>query len=928
MKNHRLMRLISLMLCMCLVFGLFSAIAPVDAAAVDSSCNSESATISKLSDNEKNVTINMFDSYGDGWGNNAINVFENGVLIGTATIMQGKEDTWSYTMDPDKEYQFVWVKGAWSSECYFDIIIGGEKVHSATVSDCNLYANGAVIYPLCQHINYDSVVTLPTCTKDGYTTYSCTKCGESYTGDETPATGHYFGEDDFCDVCGFDINSIHAVISMNDSFGDGWNGNSILVYENGVLIDTLTLETGMRNGTWIYDMDRNKEYDFFWRLGNFPNECSFTISYDDETVFTATQSVCSGFKNNQLIYPPCLHVSCDAVVTPETCTTVGYTTYTCNKCGEVFTGDIVPATGHQYGDDSICDNCGFDKDGIIIYMNDSYGDGWNGNAIEIYEDGVLIDTATLTSGANGIFVISVDEGKEYIFNWVKGSSSYECSFDIMLDGEIQYAASGGDCDRFVTGQQVYPYFEYSGWTILGNKVFYFDPVTHRPVTNANRLPYPTEPLNGITYAPNPEDVAHAESLGQTFIDKDEAWFVFDGFSGELMQDVTAIRSVGVEGTYTYRYVVQGMLAWHVGLVEELGEYWYFAGDPVHGGNIVSYGDVLVTRNNTDFDMFVGGVYTFDLYGHMCKYDGITKVDGVLRYYQNYRLMQDNGLTKVGDNFIYVLSNGELVVDAEYDVAENALGIAAGTYTFDQNGFLLDPIPAEKNGVYLENGAWYYYENGKLSRGKGLINVATYWHYPDGSVEGLRAFIYVRSNGQLATGDYYITNVENDASGLFCSGQKVSFSEDGMAYAPNHGIVDVNGTLYFYQHGVIQYSAGLIEVNGGWIYVRSNGKLATGKYWITNTNGAMESGYYEFDENGFMVVSDVEDGIVVEGESLCYYQDGMKQFGLGLVKLEDGSYIYVRTNGELAVGSYWITNHNDLLDEGMYEFDQDGILITN
>ena len=912
MKTNRLMRLLSLACCLCLLLGLVAAIAPVEAEAAQT----------------QNVTINMFDSYGDGWGNNAINIFEDGVLIGTATFSQGKEGSWSYTMDSDKAYSFVWVKGAWSSECYFDIIIDGETVYSATVTDCNLFPNGEVVFPQCEHPSYDSVVTAPTCTKDGYTTYTCTSCGESYTDDATPATGHDFGDDNFCDICGFDMNSVHAVVSMTDSFGDGWNGNAIEVYEDGVLIDTLTLTSGQRNGTWAYDLDINKTYDFYWKKGNFANECSFTISFDDVTVFTATQSACSGYKNNQLIYPPCPHADCDAVVTPETCTTDGYTTYTCKKCGEVFTGDQVPATGHQYGDDSLCDNCGFDKDGIIITMTDSYGDGWNGNAIEIYADGVLIDTATLTSGREGLFVISVDEGKEYTFHWVKGSATYECSFTIMVDGETLYSATGTNCNNFVSGQQVYPYVAYSGWTEFGNKVYYFDPVTHRPLTSAQRLPYPDKPLNGITYAPNPEDVAYAESQGQTFIDLEQAWFVFDSYTGELMQNVTAIRSLGIEGTYEYRYVVQGMIPWHVGLVQELGYYWYFAGDSVHGGNVVCSGDVQVSRNRTDFDMVVDGVYTFDWYGHMCRYDGITKVDGVLRYYKDSRLMLDNGLTKVGENYIYVDANGELVVNTEYAIGENGLDIAAGVYTFDENGFMVNPIPTEKNGVYYENGAWYCYEDGKLSIGKGMINADAYWHYPDGTAKRLQAFIYVRSNGQLATGTYYITNVANEESGTYTSGQKMFFNEDGTAIATKNGIVNDNGVLYYYENNQLSYGAGLKEVDGGWIYVRSNGQLAIGQYWITKTNGAMAQGCYEFDENGFLIVSDIADGIVAEGENLYYYQDGIKQFGLGLVQLEDGSYIYVRSNGQLAVGTYWITNHNGLKDQGKYLFNENGILIEN
>ena len=40
--------------------------------------------------------------------------------------------------------------------------------------------------------NYTAVVTPPTCTAGGYTTYTCTNCGDSYTADETPALGHNY----------------------------------------------------------------------------------------------------------------------------------------------------------------------------------------------------------------------------------------------------------------------------------------------------------------------------------------------------------------------------------------------------------------------------------------------------------------------------------------------------------------------------------------------------------------------------------------------------------------------------------------------------------------------------------------------------------------------------------------------------------------
>ena len=53
-------------------------------------------------------------------------------------------------------------------------------------------ADGRVI-PALGH-DYVPVVTAPTCTEGGYTTYTCSHCNDSYVADETAATGHKSGE--------------------------------------------------------------------------------------------------------------------------------------------------------------------------------------------------------------------------------------------------------------------------------------------------------------------------------------------------------------------------------------------------------------------------------------------------------------------------------------------------------------------------------------------------------------------------------------------------------------------------------------------------------------------------------------------------------------------------------------------------------------
>lgn len=55
----------------------------------------------------------------------------------------------------------------------------------------------------CDH-EYSAVVTAPTCTTGGYTTHTCTKCGDTYVDDYTDALGHNYDDDSdaVCNVCG------------------------------------------------------------------------------------------------------------------------------------------------------------------------------------------------------------------------------------------------------------------------------------------------------------------------------------------------------------------------------------------------------------------------------------------------------------------------------------------------------------------------------------------------------------------------------------------------------------------------------------------------------------------------------------------------------------------------------------------------------
>jgi len=102
----------------------------------------------------------------------------------------------------------------------------GEKEHYLCSGCGKIFADAAGEYPLpewylpiesfghlCQHI-----VTEPTCTRNGYTTYICA-CGESYVADEVAATGHTYRYADnsenhtvTCESCDYNVSEEHNYI--------------------------------------------------------------------------------------------------------------------------------------------------------------------------------------------------------------------------------------------------------------------------------------------------------------------------------------------------------------------------------------------------------------------------------------------------------------------------------------------------------------------------------------------------------------------------------------------------------------------------------------------------------------------------------------------------------------------------------------------
>ena len=67
-----------------------------------------------------------------------------------------------------------------------------------------------------------------------------------------------------------------------------------------------------------------------------------------------------------------------------------------------------------------------------LVMNDSWGDGWNGNEISISADGnIVLANATITTGATATATFTILEGAVLTATWVTGSFTNEVSFDLQ-----------------------------------------------------------------------------------------------------------------------------------------------------------------------------------------------------------------------------------------------------------------------------------------------------------------------------------------------------------------------------------------------------------------------------------------------------------------------------------------------------------------
>ncbi len=830
----------------------------------------------------------------------------------------------------------------------------GVKTYTCTI--CNETKTEAI--DATGHTPVDVAEQPATCTKAGHTAGTkCSVCGATLSGmEELPATGH-------TEV----IDSAKAPTCTETGLTEGKHCsvcNTVLVAQEEIpakghtevidpAVEPTCTEPGKTEGKHCSVCN-----EVLVAQTEIPAK-GHTEVIDAAKAPTCTEpgltegkhcSVCNEITVKQEVIPATGHKPEVRNAVEATLTTPGYTgdTY-CSVCDELLKkGEETPKTGAHITwvidgkvaaeEDYLKGTMPSFKDSTDKAPDDNYRytfTGWSPEVVVAEEDATYTAqysaTArvfyTITFNANGgvgemaaqIFEVGVDTAlnantftrENYKFTgWntaADGSGAtyadegaiLELTGDMTLYAQWQFW-NGWSTD--VSGKQYYKDGELqkTGWTVIDGNTYYLDTDTGYAATGITTL--------------IPE--------GAT----EEARCVFDA-EGVFQSDITGVYSVG-EDTY---WLNSGIIEEEAGLkrvVKEDGEvnYYYFAVQKnleEREGLTLSAAVKSTMLDGKDCWLHKTNGLALPEWGYYFDENGVilhdedTSKNGILKdgedlFYYVDGIKAPAGMIKIGDDYYYANSKGQLIVNQTYYCSRMNGLMEEGTYAFDAEGKLIQGA-TDKNGIVKDDdGVLRYYVNGKVTY-VGLIEI-------DGD------FYYVRSNGEVVTDCvYWITWTH----GLKEAGY-YTFDESGkLTGTPKNGIVEEDGVLHYYVNGKLTY-AGLIKIGDDYYYVNSKCEVVHDcDYYISWTHDLLPQGKYHFDADGKLTgsVAPLKNGIYEEDGSLYFYRNGERTYA-GLIQI-DGDYYYVRSTCEVVHDrSYYVYWTHGLMPEGYYNFDSAGRMILD
>ena len=774
-----------------------------------------------------------------------------------------------------------------------------------------------------------------TCTKDGYTgdTY-CKDCGKKIgTGTAILAKGHTEVIDEavaatcttpgktegaHCSVCGTVIKAQEEISAK----GHRWNEGEITTAPTCENAGVKTYTCTVCNATKTEAIDAT---------GHTPVEVAEQPATCTEAGHKAGTkcSVCKAILSGMEEIPATGHTEVIDAAKAPTCTKTGLTEGKhCSVCNEVLVAqEVIPAKGHTEVIDpaveptctepgktegkhcSVCNEILVAQEVIPAKGHTEVIDAakaptctepglTEGKHCSVCNE-VIVKQEVIPATGHNPEIRNAVEATLTTPGYTGDTYCTVCN-ELIAKGEVIPCPTG-----WLESEQGRQYYkdgelQKTGWTVIDGNTYYLDTETGYAATGITTLV-----PDGAT---------------------EKARCVFDA-EGVFQSDVTGVYSVGAD---TY-WLNSGIIEEEAGLkrvVKENGEvnYYYFAVQKnleEREGLTLSAAVKSTVLNGKDCWLHKTNGLALPEWGYYFDENGVilhdedTGKNGILKagedlFYYVDGIKAPAGMIKIGDDYYYANSKGQLIVNQTYYCSRMNGLMEEGTYAFDAKGKLI-PGATDKNGIVKDDdGVLRYYVNGKVTY-VGLIEI-------DGD------FYYVRSSGEVVNDCVYYISWTH---GLKEAGY-YTFDENGkLTGTPKNGIVEEDGVLHYYVNGTLTF-AGLIKIGDDYYYVNSKCEVVRDcDYYISWTHDLMPQGRYHFDADGKLTgsVAPLKNGIYEEDGSLYFYRNGERTYA-GLIQI-DGDYYYVRSTCEVVHDrSYYVYWTHGLMPEGYYNFDSAGRMILD
>lgn len=241
----------------------------------------------------------------------------------------------------------------------------------------------------------DGTVIEPTCSRDGYTVYTCQLCKNTKHEDYKPRTEHAYEDTVVKSTCQMQGYTIHQCKNCDYSYTDTWTEPLEHDYEATVKAPTCT-ERG-----YTYYSCKNCGYSY---RDNYVGASGhkYTKKVVKPTCVSRgyTENICDVCGNEYVSdYKSVTGHTYKRTVKDPTCTEEGYTLLTCENCDYETKSDIRRAKGHNYEEtitESTCTTKGF-----ITYTCTDCGDSYKGKETDLaphkWDKGTVTKQATYLS---------------------------------------------------------------------------------------------------------------------------------------------------------------------------------------------------------------------------------------------------------------------------------------------------------------------------------------------------------------------------------------------------------------------------------------------------------------------------------------------------------------------------------------------------